>query len=140
MNNTPNVEQIFTDLNHDFIKLYNAANSDNHDIENINDSPYSSDDNYCKYYTPDELIKTIGQQNKLSMFCVNSRSINSNWDALNELIYNMSSEHFHFDIIALKEIGTIKRFYSVYGVYYVLLHFIQSSVITKCGFIPEKRS
>ena len=40
----------------------------------------------------------------------------------------------------LKEIGTIKRFYSVYGVYYVLLHFIQSSVITKCGFIPEKRS
>ena len=41
---------------------------------------------------------------------------------------------------ALKEIGTIKRFYSVYGVYYVLLHFIQSSVITKCGFIPEKRS
>ena len=42
--------------------------------------------------------------------------------------------------IDLKEIGTIKRFYSVYGVYYVLLHFIQSSVITKCGFIPEKRS
>ena len=42
--------------------------------------------------------------------------------------------------LALKEIGTIKRFYSVYGVYYVLLHFIQSSVITKCGFIPEKRS
>ena len=40
----------------------------------------------------------------------------------------------------LKEIGTIKRFYSVYGVYYVLLHFIKSSVITKCGFIPEKRS
>ena len=43
-------------------------------------------------------------------------------------------------VSALKEIGTIKRFYSVYGVYYVLLHFIQSSVIKKCGFIPEKRS
>ena len=40
----------------------------------------------------------------------------------------------------LKEIGTIKRFYSVYDVYYWLLHFIQPSVITKCGFIPEKRS
>ena len=40
----------------------------------------------------------------------------------------------------LKEIGTIKRFYSVYDVYYGLLHFIQPSVITKCGFIPEKRS
>ena len=40
----------------------------------------------------------------------------------------------------LKEIGTIKRFCSVYDVYYGLLHFIQPSVITKCGFIPEKRS
>ena len=41
---------------------------------------------------------------------------------------------------SLKEIGTIERFYSVYDVYYGLLHFIQPSVITKCGFIPEKRS
>ena len=40
----------------------------------------------------------------------------------------------------LKEIGTIKRFYSVHDAYYGLLHFIQPSVITKCGFIPEKRS
>ena len=40
----------------------------------------------------------------------------------------------------LKELVTIKRFYSVYDVYYGLLHFIQPSVITKCGFIPEKRS
>ena len=40
----------------------------------------------------------------------------------------------------LKELGTIKRFYSVYDVYYGLLHFIQPSVITKCDFIPEKRS
>ena len=65
MNNTPNAEQIFTDINHDFIKLYNAANSDNHDIENINDSLYSADDDYCKYYTSGELIRTIGQQNVL---------------------------------------------------------------------------
>ena len=35
MNNTLNTEQIFNDINHDFIKLYNAANSDNNDIENI---------------------------------------------------------------------------------------------------------
>ena len=44
------------------------------------------------------------------------------------------------DIKRLKEIGTIKRFYSVYDVYYGLLHFIQPPVITTCGFIPEKRS
>ena len=42
------------------------------------------------------------------MFCINCRSINSNWDALNELIYNMSSEHFHFDIIALTEVFKLR--------------------------------
>ena len=42
------------------------------------------------------------------MFCINSRSINSNWDALNELIYNKSSEHFHFDIIALTEVFKLR--------------------------------
>ena len=53
--------------------------------------------------------------------------------ALNEEFENLMEFH-------LKEIGTIKRFYSVYDVYYGLLHFIQPSVITKCGFIPKKRS
>ena len=37
----------------------------------------------------------------------------------------------------LKEIGTIKRFYSVYDVYYGLLHFIQRSVITNAVLYPK---
>ena len=41
-------------------------------------------------------------------------------------------------LIILKEIGTIKRCYSVYDVYYGLLHFIQPSVITKCCFLYPK--
>ena len=38
------------------------------------------------------------------MFCVNCRSINANWDPLNELICNMSSDRFYFDFIGLTEI------------------------------------
>ena len=56
------------------------------------------------------------------MFCVNSRSINSNWDALNELIYNMSSEHFHFDIIALTEVFKLRDGfnYDIHGYHEIL--------------------
>ena len=58
-----------------------------------------------KYYTPDELIKTIGHTSKqMSMFSINCRSINANWDSLNELFNNMSNDRFHFDIIALTEV------------------------------------
>ena len=57
------------------------------------------------YYTPGELVQTIGQQNsQLSMFSTNCRRINANWDSLNELIFNMSSERFHFDCICLTEV------------------------------------
>ena len=45
---------------------------------------------YCKYYTPEELVQTIEQQNRqLSIFSINCRSINANWDSLNELIFNI---------------------------------------------------
>ena len=60
---------------------------------------------------------------------------------IKRLWINVASAKWMSRIVTLlKEIGTIKRFYSVYDVYYGLLHFIQPSVITKCGFIPEKRS
>ena len=79
--------------NHDFIQLYDAATNDNADFDNTyNESIYPSDDrsNYCKYYTPEELVQTIEQQNRqLSMFSINCRSINANWDSLNELIFNI---------------------------------------------------
>ena len=94
--------------NHDFIKLYDAATNGNADFDNTyNESIYPSDDrsNYCKYYTPEELVQTIGQQNRqLSIFSINCRSINANWDSLNDLISNMSSERFHFDCICLTEV------------------------------------
>ena len=105
MNDVQNIGLTHLDENHDFVKLYNATSTNETLNDHLNESIYPNNDNFCKYYTPDELIKTIGLENKqLSMFCINCRSINANWEALNELIYNMSNERFHFDIIGLTEI------------------------------------
>ena len=37
----------------------------------------------------------------------------------------------------LKEIGTIKRFYSVYGVYYGLLHFVNHQLLPNALLYPK---
>ena len=84
--------------------------------------------------------------NRISLMRVHSQNLSDDKDIilLQISMYNRKANAVLSDFRGisgeLKEIGTIKRVYSVYGVYYVLLHFIQSSVITKCGFIPEKRS
>ena len=71
--------------NREFVKLYNATSKNERGNDHINESIYPNNDNFCRYYPPDELIKTIGVQNKqLSIFCINCRSINANWEALNE--------------------------------------------------------
>ena len=40
----------------------------------------------------------------LSIFSLNCRRINANWDSLNQLIYNMTTEHCCFDFIGLTEV------------------------------------
>ena len=40
----------------------------------------------------------------------------------------------------LKEIGTIKRFYSVYDVYYGLLHFIRGVTSTQFFYLSKSKS
>ena len=89
MNDVQNIGLTHMDENHDFVNLYNATSKNETGNDHLNESIFPNNDNFCKYYTPDELIKTIGLENKqLSMFCINCRSINANWEALNELIYN----------------------------------------------------
>ena len=105
MDDTPNTEQMFADENHDFIKLFNGNANFNDETEIHNDLPYPTDDTYCMYYTPDEVAQTIGNENnQLSIFSLNCRSINANWDSLNQLIYNMTTDHCRFDFIGLTEV------------------------------------
>ena len=104
MDDTPNTEQMFADENHDFIKLFNGNANFNDETEIHNDLPYPTDDTYCMYYTPDEVAQTIGNENnQLSIFSLNCRSINANWDSLNQLIYNMTTDHCRFDFIGLQK-------------------------------------
>ena len=122
MNNTPNTEQMFTDENHDFIKLYNGNTNCNDEIEIHNNSPYPNDDTFCIYYTPDEVAQTIGnEKNQLSILSLNCRSINANWDSLNQLIYNVTSEHCRFDFIGLTEVFKIYDDfnYSIQGYHHI---------------------
>ena len=93
----------FIYINHDFIKQYNGNANCNDEIEIHNDSPYLNYDTFCMYYTPDEVAQKIGNENnQLSILYLNCRSINANWDSLNQLIYNVTSEHCRFDFICLR--------------------------------------
>ncbi len=64
MNDILDIGLTHIDENHDFVKLYNATSKNEIGKENLNKSIYQNNDNFCKYYTPDELIKTIGLENK----------------------------------------------------------------------------
>ena len=65
-------------------------------------------DNEGKYYSPEKFAQTIQPtNNSLSLFCLNCRSISANWDCFHELICNLSSRGFLFDIIGLTEVFKI---------------------------------
>ena len=76
------------------------------EIQDLEQVPgYTDLDTYCMYYTPDEDAQTIGNENsQLSIFSLNCRSINANWDLLNQLIHNVTTEQSRFDFIGLTEV------------------------------------
>ena len=113
MDNTPNTEQVFADENH--------ANC-NDETEIHNGLPCPTDDIYCMYYTSDEVAQTIGNENnQISTFSLNCRSINANLDSLNQLIYNVTTEHCRFDCIGLTEVFKFNDDfnYSIQGYHYI---------------------
>ena len=63
MNDLQNIGLTHMDENHDCVKLYNATSKNETGNDHLNESIYPNNDNFCKYYTPDELIKTIGLEN-----------------------------------------------------------------------------
>ena len=100
-----NLNTIRTDSEYNFVKLFNEALAENDDIGTINGSPFDHGDNECKYYSPEHFAQNIHPtNNSLSLFCLNCRSISANWDCIHELICNLSSRGFLFDIIGLTEV------------------------------------
>ena len=103
-----NLNTIRTDSEYNFVKLFNEALAENDDIGTINGSPFDHGDNECKYYSPENFAQNIHPtNNSLSLFCLNCRSISANWDCIHELICNLSSRGFLFDIIGLTEVFKI---------------------------------
>ena len=56
---------------------------------------------------PKQYTVTHPTNNSLSLFCLNCRRISANWDCIHELICNLSSHGFLFDIIGLTEVFKI---------------------------------
>ena len=103
----PTHERTKTDSHVDFFisRLFSEALAENDDIGTINGSPFDHGDNECKYYSPEHFAQNIHPtNNSLSLFCLNCRSISANWDCIHELICNLSSRGFLFDIIGLTEV------------------------------------
>ena len=77
-----------------FFNQFNNAIPENHsDPENVIQS---------KYYDIDELqkLKTPNKENSLSLFHINSSSLNTNFEELQNLL---QSTYINFDVIAITE-------------------------------------
>ena len=114
--NMESESMIRTDSEYNFVQLFNEALAENDDIGTINGSPFDHGDNECKYYSPENVAKNIHPtNNSLSLFCLNCRSISANWDCIHELICNLSSRGFLFDIIGLTEVFKIPDYVIQYN-------------------------
>ena len=103
VNNTINISRIQTTKNYYLKKIYNEAKY--YDNETYNDSPFSLNTNDCKYFSSVEFFKTFKPGNiSLSMFCINCRSLEANWDSFQELLFNMSSNDLILDFIGITEV------------------------------------
>ena len=59
----------------------------------------------CNYYMPDEFTEhVVDNDSYISYFHLNCRGLSSNWDAFQELILCMHSDHFRFDFIGISEL------------------------------------
>lgn len=82
--------------------MYDNAN----DTED-NDSPFQYNVTKCSYYEPpnfQRLSQTDGVKDQISLFHLNCRGLSANWNSFHELIYNLNSNTFSFDIIGISEI------------------------------------
>ena len=98
------LDMVSTSTEFDLISMYDNAN-DTNDTED-NDSPFQYNVTHCSYYeTPDfqRYNQANGMKEQISLFHLNCRGLLANWNQFHELIYNLSSDVFSFDIIGISE-------------------------------------
>ena len=59
---------------------------------------------HCAYYEPDNFLKQAEKSDGISFMNLNCRGLVSNWENFLELVCNISSDTFSFDVIGLTEV------------------------------------
>lgn len=89
--------------NMDFVSLYENFMNTNIDDESIIKDIFTQ----CQYYWPENFEKSFANKpntSNTSFFCINSRSLLSNWDDFCNLLCECTNQNFQFDIIGITEL------------------------------------
>ena len=96
------LDRVSTSAEFDLISMYDNAN----DTED-NDSPFRYNVANSCYYEPSNFQRcrqTDAIKDQISLFHLNCRGLSANWNPFQELIYNLNSDTFSFDLIGISEI------------------------------------
>lgn len=104
------LDQMRADPSYDLANLL-ASKYDN--IEDSVQTEYLNHITNSQYYSPNEVSQIFeDSQNLLSCFHLNCQSINAHWDNLTNLVHDLSSEKFAFDIVGLSEVFKVHKHFN----------------------------
>ena len=96
-------DQIRTDRKYDIFHLYEDFNNED-DINSISDSPFTHGSMDCEYMDPSDLSKKLSiAPGATSCFHINCRGLSHHWEGFKDLISELHSEQFTFDVIGISE-------------------------------------
>jgi hypothetical protein len=106
MINNINLDQIRGEDTYNFKTIYEADDLEHEDT----DSPYQHFLSDCDYYEPAQCKSKFAElQNSTSYFHLNCRSLSSNWEAFTDLLCELHSDNFTFNIIGISEVFECDR-------------------------------
>ena len=106
MTNLVRLDEIEHSESYNFSKLYLQRNCE-YEYEGI-PFPMANYANNCKYVSQESFtdlyITKKTCKHLLSAFSLNCRSLSANWDSYNELLANINSSKFAFDLLGISEL------------------------------------
>ena len=106
MTNNFNINDIFQNIDYDFLTKFNNSNLNRFDFE----SPYYDLDLSCKYFNDNEFIEKCANIKNLKFLSWNIQSLNSKFEQLKDYIDFLKTNKIQIDVIALQETFSIINF------------------------------
>ena len=103
MTNNFNINDIFQNIDYDFLTKFNNSNLNRFDFE----SPYYDLDLSCKYFNDNEFIEKCANIKNLKFMSWNIQSLNSKFEQLKDYIDFLKTKIIQIDVIALQETFSI---------------------------------